>query len=41
MDGDPVSEALWGAIGQTLSLLVALLLVTALVVMLLHGLNLL
>ena len=38
---DPVFDALWLAIGRTLRLLVAVALVTVLIVMLLHGLNLL
>ncbi len=38
---DRVFDALWLAIGRTLRLLVALALVTVLIVMLLHGLNLL
>lgn len=38
---DPQFGLLWQAIGRTLRLLVAVVLVTVLVVMLLHGLNLL
>jgi hypothetical protein len=40
-DGDRALDALWLTIGRTLRLLVAVALVTVLVVMLLHGLNLL
>lgn len=40
-EADPIFAAHWLAIGRTLRLLVAVILVTVLIVMLLHGINLL
>lgn len=40
-EADPTFAAHWLAIGRTLRLLVAVVLVTVLIVMLLHGINLL